>query len=411
MRGIHRLKALDVQRASDRGMYADGGGLYLQVSKSGSKSWIFRYQIDRRPREMGLGPFPVVSLAEARERAAAVRKVKVDGKDPIDQRRQDRAAKRLAAARAVTFQAAAERYIASHKAGWKNPVHAAQWPSTLSMYVYPLLGSLPVAEVDTGLVTKVLEPLWTKKPETAARVRGRIEAVLDWARAHGYRTGENPARWRGHLDKLLPARSKVQKVKHHAALPFVELPAFMRDLPGRDGVAPRALEFLILTGARTGEVIGATWSEIDLDAKVWTIPAERMKGKREHRVPLSERAADLLRKLDTSGPAVFCGARKDGHLSNMAMTEALREMGRGDITVHGFRSTFRDWASERTAYPREVAEMALAHAISDKVEAAYRRGDLFEKRRRLMADWAAYCATPPAAPANNVRPIGLAAVG
>lgn len=410
MRGIHKLKALDVQRASERGMYADGGGLYLQVSKSGSKSWIFRYQLDRRSREMGLGPFPVVSLAEAREKAAGVRKVKVEGKDPIDQRRQDRAAKRLAAARAVTFQAAAERYISAHKAGWKNPVHAAQWPSTLSMYVYPVFGSLPVAEVDTGLVTKVLEPLWTKKPETAARVRGRIEAILDWARAHGYRAGENPARWRGHLDKLLPARSRVQQVKHHAAMPFVELPGFMRALPARDGVAPRALEFLILTGARTGEVIGATWSEIDLDAKVWTIPAERMKSNREHRVPLSDRAVNLLQDLDASGSAVFQGARKDGHLSNMAMTEALREMGHSAVTVHGFRSTFRDWAAERTSYPREVAEMALAHTISNKVEAAYRRGDLFDKRRRLMGDWAAYCTTPPAADADNVRPIGLSAV-
>lgn len=381
-------------------MYADGGGLYLQVSKSGSKSWIFRYQLDRRSREMGLGPFPAVSLAEARDRAAGVRKLKVEGEDPIDLRRQAKAAKRAEAARAVTFKAAAERYIAAHKAGWKNPVHAAQWPSTLQTYVYPDFGQVAVGDVDTGMVTRVLEPIWTTKPETATRVRGRIEAVLDWARAHGYRTGENPARWRGHLDKLLPPRSRVRAVKHHAAVPFAEVPAFMAELRGRDGMAAKALEFTILTAARTTEVVGALWEEVDLVAKVWTVPAERMKGKREHRVPLSDRGVELLKEMLTHsrGPAIFPGARKDGHLSNMAMLETLREM-RPGLTVHGFRSTFRDWAAERTSYPRDVAEMALAHTISDKVEAAYRRGDLFEKRRRLMADWARYC-RQPAAPAG-----------
>lgn len=405
-------------------MYADGGGLYLQVSKAGTKSWIFRYQIDRRPREMGLGPFHPdwgVTLAQARERAAEARKLKVAGEDPIEVRRLAVAAKKAEVARAVTFRGAAERYIASHKAAWQNAKHADQWTATLEAYAFPLIGDVAVAEVDTGMVLKVLEApisgkkpagskasperFWTARPETASRVRGRIEVILDWARVRGYRTGENPARWRGHLDKLLPARSKVRGVKHHAALPFDDLPAFMPHLRSCAGIAPRALEFAILTAARTGEVIGATWDEVDLAAKVWTVPAGRMKAKREHRVPLSSRAVELLSEMRDSaqGHYVFPGGIRGEPLSNMALLATLKRMGRSDLTAHGFRSTFRDWAAERTSYPGDLVEMALAHTISNKVEAAYRRGDLFEKRRRLMDAWAKFCDSPTTvAEADNV---------
>lgn len=388
-------------------MYADGGGLYLQITKArskdqtpevvGSKSWIFRYQLDHKAREMGLGPFHSVTLAEARDKAAEARKLKVDGKDPIELRRARKAAERVEAAKAVTFKAAAGRYITSHKAGWKSLKHGDQWTATLEAYAYPIFGELPVGDVDTGLVTKALEAIWTSKPETASRVRGRIEAVLDWARVHGYCSGENPARWRGHLDKLLPARSRVRGVKHHAALAFGELANFLPALRAREGVAPRALEFAILTAARTGEVLGARWEEVDMAAKLWTIPADRMKAKREHRVPLTDRALELLKglKAEAAGAMIFPGGKKDRPLSNMALLETLRRMERGDLTTHGFRSTFRDWAAERTSYPGDVVEMALAHTISDKVEAAYRRGDLFDKRRRLMAEWDKFCRLPP----------------
>ena len=416
MGSIHRLTAIQVTRATVPGMYPDGGGLYLQVSRFGTKSWIYRYQLDQRSREMGLGPAHSVTLAEAREKAAAARRLKVNGLDPVDQRREQKAQAKAEAARKVTFKTAAERYIASHRAAWKNAKHAHQWAATLQTYVYPLLGDQAVAEIDTGLVLQVLdaqvplkgggkatERFWTSRPETASRVRGRIEAILDWARVRGYRTGENPARWRGHLDKLLPAQSKVRKVKHHPALPFAELPVFMPELRGREGVAPRALEFAILTAARTGEVLGARWDEIDLQTKIWTIPADRMKAGREHRVPLCKRAIELLGEGETRtvGGFIFPGAIKDQPLSNMALLETLRRMERGDLTAHGFRSTFRDWAAERTSYPGDVVEMALAHAVKDKVEAAYRRGDLFEKRRRLMEEWGKFCLRPPLA-----RPAG-----
>ncbi len=287
----------------------------------------------------------------------------------------------------------AEDYIAAHAAGWANPKHRAQWGTTLATYAYPLIGNLPVAEVSTDKVLSVLQPIWHTKAETAVRLRGRIESVLTAATVKGLRLWENPARWRGHLAELLPTRSKVAPVEHHAALPFVELPAFFLRLQAADGLGARALEMAILTAARTGEVLGATWSEIDLDTALWTIPAPRMKAKREHRVPLSALAVALLRKLAAirEGEFVFAGQRISNTLSNMALLMALRRMKRGDLTAHGFRSTFRDWAAETTAFPSEVVEMALAHAVGDKVEAAYRRGDLFEKRRKLMEDWGAYC--------------------
>ncbi len=337
---------------------------------------------------MGLGPLHTVKLAEARESAREARKLVLEGIDPIEARNAKRAEARLAAATAMTFEQCAEAYIAAHKAGWKNSKHAAQWPSTLKTYAYPVFGSLPVQAIDTGLIMKAIEPIWQAKPETASRVRGRIESVLDWAKVRGYRDGENPARWKGHLDCLLPARSKVAAVDHHAALPYGEMGEFVAALREHEGIAARTLEFLILTAARTGEVIGATWAEIDLEQRLWTIPGSRMKAGREHRVPLSDPAVSILEKLtDRNKDRPFA-------ISNMAMNMLLRRMGKNGLTVHGFRSSFRDWAAECTHFPAEVAEMALAHAVGDKVEAAYRRGDLFLKRRQLMDAWAKHCETP-----------------
>jgi integrase len=392
--------ALNVRRSKRR---ADGGGLYLLVGPTGSKSWIFRYRVPApdkprgsRLRYMGLGSCETYTLAEARERARECRKLRDQSKDPIETRKATRAQTTLDAAKAMTFQQCAENYIASHKAGWKNAKHAAQWPSTLNAYVYPVFGSLPVQAVDVGLVMKAVEPLWTTKPETAGRVRGRVESILDWATTRGYRQGENPARWKGHLANLLPKKSKVKRVEHHAALPYGELAAFIVELRQQEGIAARALEFAILTAGRTGEVIGAQWSEFDLSARLWTIPAERMKAGREHRVPLSDAAIEILEEMQTirHSDFVFPGAKSRRPLSNMALLMLLRRMGRGDLTAHGFRSTFSDWCSERTNFPAEVREMALAHTVSDKVEAAYRRGDLFQKRRQVMDAWARYCAAP-----------------
>jgi len=349
-----------------------------------------------RAREMGLGSVADVTLAEAREAAREARALVRQGVDPIAKRQAARAALRLDAAKAVTFEECAERYIGSHAAGWRNPKHAAQWPSSLKTYVYPVFGSLPVQAIDTGLVMKAVEPLWVTKTETASRVRGRIESVLDWAAARGYRQGENPARWRGHLENLLPKKSKVSRIEHHAALPYAEIADFMASLRQQEGTAARALEFTILTAARTGEVLGAKWPEIDLEGRLWTIPGERMKAGKEHRVSLSGAAIAVLERMQEvrSGDHVFPGARARRPISNMALLMTLRRMGRRDLTTHGFRSTFSDWCAEQTNTPSEVREMALAHAVSDKVEAAYRRGDLFEKRRQLMAAWARFCAAP-----------------
>jgi integrase len=401
-RAIGRLTALKIEKAKEPGMYADGGGLYLRVTPEGARNWVLRFMLDRRPRWMGLGPLKLYGLAEARAKALDARRKRHEGIDPIDARRVERARKQLDAAKAITFKQCAEAYINAHRAGWRNDKHAAQWPATLEKYAYPVLGALPVQAVDTGLVLKVLEPIWTEKPETASRLRGRIESTLDFAKVRGYRDGENPARWRGHLAKLLPARSKVREVEHHAALPYAELPAFLVSLREQEGIAARALEFLILTATRTGEVIGARWNEIDLLGKTWTVPAERMKAHREQRVPLSTRTLAILQDMhglrsgDDPKAFVFPGAKSGKPLSNMAFLMLLRRMGRGDLTAHGFRSTFRDWAAERTNFPSEVAEMALAHVVGNKVEAAYRRGDLFEKRRRLMGAWADFLSKAPA---------------
>jgi len=404
-RTIGKLTALAITQAKRRGYYGDGGGLFLQVSATAAKSWVFRFKEDRRLREMGLGPTHTVSLAEARQKALDCRKARLDGRDPIEARRAERMHAKLDAAKAMTFVACAERYIASHKAGWRNPKHAAQWPATLGTYVYPVFGSLPVQAVNVGLVMKAIEPIWVQKPETAGRVRGRIESVLDWATARGYREGENPARWRGHLENRLPKKSKVRRVEHHAALPYADIAAFIAELRQQEGVAARALEFAILTAARTGEVIGAKWDEIDLSERLWVVPAERMKAGKEHRVPLSDATLAILEGIQKSrqGDHIFPGGKAGRPISNMAMLMLLRRMGRGDLTAHGFRSSFRDWAAERTTFPAEVAEMALAHTVGDKVEAAYRRGDLFEKRRQLSDAWARFCTAVQAA--GQVMPI------
>jgi integrase len=337
-----------------------------------------------------------ISLAEAREAATECRRLRFQGIDPIEARKAERQQARLEAAKGMTFRACAERYIETHKAGWRNPKHALQWASTLASYAYPVFGDLPVKAIDVGLVMKAVEPIWATKTETASRLRGRIESVLDWAAARGYRHGDNPARWRGHLDKLLPKREKVQRVQHHAALAYDEMGVFMEALRSQGGMAAKALEFCILTATRTSETINARWDEIDLTAKLWTIPAGRIKAGKEHRIPLSAPALMLLRQLagTRSGEFVFPGGKAGKPLSNVALLALLKRMGCDDLTVHGFRSAFRDWAAERTHFPREVAEMALAHAIGDKVEAAYRRGDLFEKRRKLMQEWARFCALP-----------------
>ncbi|HUH85044.1 MAG TPA: tyrosine-type recombinase/integrase [Stellaceae bacterium] len=385
------------------GLHGDGAGLWLHVgeikadakpeAKIGGASWIFRFMLNGRAREMGLGPLHTIGLADARELAREARKQLLAGIDPLDARDAARNARRLEAARSITFKACAEKYIAANKAGWKNAKHGDQWANTLATYVYPVIGTLPVASVDIGHVTKILEPIWTTKTETAGRVRGRIETVLDYAATHRWRQGENPARWKGHLENVLPKRSKVAKVEHHAALPWQEVSSFMITLAAQEGVAALALRFAILTAARTGEVIGARWDEIDSKAAVWTVPAERTKSSREHRVPLSEDALALLREVRklSDGAFVFPGGARGKPLSNMAMLALLRRMERGDLTAHGFRSTFRDWAAE-TGRPADIAEAALAHVVGDKTVAAYQRGDLLERRRKLMAAWADFCA-------------------
>jgi len=395
-RTVGKLTALKVNRDLKPGMYPDGAGLYLQVTGAGAKSWIYRFSLHGKAREMGLGSLSAIALADARAKAAECRRLRQEGIDPIEERKARMAQAALDAAKTTTFKEAAANYIASHRVGWRNGKHASQWENTIVTYAEPTLGRLSIQAIDTNLVLKVLQPIWKTKPETASRVRGRIEAILDWAKVRGLRQGENPARWRGHLDHLLPAPSKVRRVKHHAALPYAELPDFVVRLKAQQSVAARALEFTILTAARTGETIGAQWDEVNMSEKVWTVPADRMKAGREHRVPLSTSAVAILRDEHDvrTSDYIFPGGKAGKPLSNMAMTEVLRRMGRGDVTVHGFRSTFRDWAAERTNFPSEVVEMALAHAVGDKVEAAYRRGDLFEKRRRLMAEWETFCNTP-----------------
>lgn len=394
-----KLSARKVATLKEPGRYGDGGNLWLRIAPNGTKSWSVRYRMRGRSREMNLGPVELMPLAEAREKALEARRQLQDGIDPLEKREQDRQAEALAKARALTFQKAAEDYISVHAAAWRNEKHRKQWGATLRSYAFPVIGDVSVADIDTALVLKVIEPIWTTKPETASRLRGRIESVLDWAAVGGYREGLNPARWKGHLENRLPAKARVGRTRHHAALPYDDLPAFMERLRGLPGTAARALEFAILTAARTSEVLGATWDEFDLERNggpVWIVPADRMKIPRDHRVPLSARAAEIVQSMGarygTTG-YVFPGLRDGKPLSNMSFLMLLRRLKRDDITAHGFRSTFRDWVAEQTSYPSDVAEQALAHTVGSSVERAYRRSDIFEKRRRLMDDWAGFCAS------------------
>lgn len=390
MRSIHRLSSLSVNNEVKPGYYADGGGLYLQISQFGTKSWVFRFVLHKK-REMGLGPIHDIPLKKARETAHECRLLVREGIDPITYRKERRAQAQNKSATFMTFKDCAEKYIRNNQAGWSNPKHAKQWTSTLETYAYPVIGPLPVSSVETTHIMEILEPIWSKKSETAKRVRGRIESVLDAARVAKLRTGENPARWKGHLDKLLPASSKVAKVIHHPSLPHAEISNFIAALRAQDNISSSALEFLILTAARTNEVIDATFDEFDLDKGVWIIPAARMKAKREHRVPLSARAIQIIKAMVKvcQNDHVFPGQRGKG-LSNMALLQLLKRMKQTGITVHGFRSTFRDWAAEQTVYPSDVVEMALAHSVGNQVQQAYFRTDLFEKRAALMRDWAGY---------------------
>jgi integrase len=399
-RVIGRLTALDVEKIKQPGLHPDGGGLYLRVTEAGTKNWVLRFMLNRRPRWMGLGPVKLFGLQEARARALDARRLRHDGIDPIEARRTELIRKRLDEAKSVSFKECAEAYVKAHRAGWRNPKHAAQWSTTLATYAYPSLGAIPVYAVDVDLVLKVLEPIWTNKPETANRVRGRVEAVLNWATVRGYRSGNNPARWRGHLDCLLPALRKVRKVKHHAALPYQQLPEFMVKLQGCGGIAARALEFLILTAARTGDLIGddredqppMRWQHVDFGSRVWTVP--KTKKIDDHQVPLSNGAIGILQKMKCDGErsdVVFPGATVGEPLSDGSMLRVLDRMGRGELTVHGFRATFKTWAGECTNFGTEIVEASLAHVVSDQVIAAYQRGDFFEKRKRLINAWAKFC--------------------
>ena len=396
-----------VSKIKTAGMHFVGGvdGLAIQGLESGARTWILRVMVGGKRRDMGLGGYPDVTLAGARDAARIARDKIRNGIDPIEEGRAARSALAASRASAMTFEQCALAYIAVKEAEWANAKHGQQWRNTLDTYAYPVVGKLLVRDVVQTHVLRILEPLWTTKTETATRLRGRIESVLDWATVRGYREGDNPARWKGHLDKLLAMPSKIKNIEHLAALPYVDIGAFWIDLQQQEGMGALALQFAILTAARSGEVRGASWNEIDLVEKTWKIPASRMKMKREHKVPLSDEAIKLLNGLvHIAGTDLLFPNNKGTALSDMTLTAVIRRMGRtGQVTPHGFRSTFRDWASERTNYPRDVCEMALAHAIGDKVEAAYRRGDLIEKRTRLMRDWAKFINIAPAVGDNVIK--------
>jgi integrase len=393
---INQLSTLKIASLLKRpGRYGDGLNLYLHVRRPGSANWVFRYQIDGKPRWLGLGPDHSVSLAEARVRAREARQCIIDGRDPLDTKRSALAERKAEQLKTVTFAEAVSQFLATAKVeSFKNDKHRKQWRSTLES-VFPTIGALPLNSIDTAVILSALLPIWKRTPETGSRLRGRIARVFDWAKALDLYQGENPASW-DRLKDCLPAKPKVE---HHKAMPYADVPAFMARLRERDSVSARALELTILTAVRTQEAIGARWSEIDIDAATWTIPASRMKAKRDHRVPLSHRAVEILRNMPRVGAHVFInGGGKP--LSNMAMSELLKGMDGNSFTVHGFRSSFSDWARDRTGYPRDVIEMALAHTIKDKAEAAYRRGDALDKRRRLMAEWARYLEAPATASAT-----------
>jgi integrase len=376
---LNKLSARKIATEHKKGRYGDGGGLFLQVSEWGTKAWVFRYERHGKERMMGLGPVQDVSVTLARRKAHEARLLILAGK-------------------------CAEQFLAAHAAGWADK-NLIQWRTTLQLYAYPVMGDMPVGAVDTAAVMRVLDPIWRSKSETAKRLRARIASVLDSATVLGLRKGDNPARWRGHLDKLLPKPGKVRAVQHLAALPHAEVPAFLTQLRQRGGLGAVALEITILTGVRTSEALGTKWTEIDLESATWTIPGSRMKSRKEHRVPLSPRAVEIISGLPTTSEYLFPSYKAGRPFSPLAMLATLRRLGRHDLTVHGFRSSFRDWAAETTAYPNHVVEMALAHAIGDQVEAAYRRGDLFDKRRRLMADWSAHCTRTTTVDMGSVTPI------
>jgi len=400
-RQINRLTAREIASLTKPGYHGDGGGLALQITRAGVKSWVFRFMIRGKAYMMGLGPVRLVSLARARQKAHELSIQLLDGVNPLEAKRSNEAAEVLEKARAVTFDECAQACIESKLPSWKNPKHAAQWRSTLATYCTPVFGAMSVADVDTGLVLKALRPIWDQKHETATRLRGRIEDVLAWATVAGYRVGENPARWKGHLEYQLAKISKVKRVKHHPSLPWTDVPAFIRSLDQQPGTAAKALELAILCASRSGEVRGARWAEFDLEARIWTIPAERMKAHREHQVALSSTAVNLLRNMARTHELVFPGTKGQA-LSDMTLTALIRRMDEkapgtwrdtaGElITVHGFRSTFRMWVAEKTTFPREVAEHALAHQLPDAVERAYQRGTMFEKRLQLMELWGLLC--------------------
>lgn len=407
------LAPLVVSRLKEPGHHAVGGvaGLYLYVNEGGARSWVLRVMVGKKRRHIGLGGFPDVPLAAAKERARQLRLDIEQGRDPIEEKRSAKARLVMSQAAAMTFKRAAERYIEAHGDAWKSDKHRAQWGSTLVAYAYPVMGAMDVRDVTQHHILEVLEPIWKSKNETASRLRGRLEVVLDWATVRGHRTGDNPARWKGHLDKLLPAPGKVQRVEHHRAMAISDMPGFMRELGQQNGVSALALTFLILTATRSGEVRGATWGEIDLSKAIWTIPPERMKAGREHRVPLSRTALSVLKQVPRIAACdyVFPSSR-GGQLSDMALTQLMRRMG-VDAVPHGFRSTFRDWAGEKTNHARDVAEMALAHTIQNQVEAAYRRGDALDKRRELMSDWDRFLTAPePTSSSLGTAPPGTTGV-
>ncbi|WP_299146746.1 site-specific integrase [uncultured Comamonas sp.] len=401
-RRLFALTAKQVEKTTAPGYYSDGAGLTLQVLPTGAKTWIYRFMLNGRAREMGLGGVATFTLAEARERARAARQLVQDGIDPIEARKDAVRQRQAVDAKQLTFNDAASRYIASQEAGWRNAKHSYQWRSTIENFASPFIGGMRVSAIGTEEIMRVMSPIWVSKNETAQRLRGRIENILDWCRVQGFCSGENPARWRGHLDKLLPKPSKITQVENHPALPWQQMPAFMQALRERPGSSARALEFIILTAARSGEARGATWAEIDLDDRVWHVPGNRMKAGRPHDVPLSDAAVQVLETIRTDGDSglIFKG-RKDAELSDMSVLAVIRRMNSPEpvwkdrdgrpALVHGMRASFRMWAAEATTYPREVAEHALAHQLPDRVEAAYQRSTQFEKRRALMADWGTFC--------------------
>jgi integrase len=409
---VNRLKKTKVDRKT---YLADGAGLYVQLTpgEPGGRSWVFRYEHAGRRHEMGLGSLFTILPSEAREKAATLRKrlqALREGEvalDPLEQRREAQQRAKVAAAKAMTFRQCAQAFMVAKAPEWSNLTHAQQWPQSLRDYVFPTIGDLPVAAIDVGLVMKTLEPIWTTRPETASRVRGRIESVLDWATARKHREGPNPAQWKGNLAHMLAAPAKMKRIEHHAALPYTEIAEFMAELRQQGGIAARALEFAILTAARTGEVIGARWAEVNVAEQLWTIPGSRMKAGKEHRVPLSDAAMAIVEQMPRESDFLFPGTRPGRPINDRALFSQVRLMGRSDFTVHGFRSCFRDWAAERTSFPAEVAEMALAHSVGSKVEVAYRRSDLFAKRRQLAEAWARYCAAGPA-DGGKVVAIGVA---